>query len=319
VRKGRCGLTQGFRRIALSCGAVCVCAIVASAQAPKHAEQLAGCRYSEIPLLNASVQFAQLDDQKYYTDRTFFGSVRYHNLAEKTADSIAALIEYASLDRRKLLSVIYFASSASEAHLVQNKLRAENRGQQLEKPVGPGETALLMTSSAMTTLECPATAELKLLDVQYEDGSREHWEASSWESAPVLRGGRQFFPMPCGELLPGFSKLLELRVNSLGEITSIVNEDAVGSGTAECILNGLRAWRFYPALLNGNPVAFDLPILLRVGPKDATSYFPQPSEVPHPLVMVDILPDTDTANQWRPWYGGTPIRDTDEPGSQIPQ
>jgi len=257
-------MPSGVRPIVLLCAVVCIQIFINTSQAAQPDQTESGCRYSEIPLLNAELPFGQLYDQNYSTRRSFFGSVKYRNLANKSVDGLTALIEYSNADRSALISAVYVAFPTSETATVRGELHPDTGPQHLSESVAPGATVLLMTKSAMTTLQCPTSAVLELLDVRFHDGSVEHWEASSWDAGPALRSAPRLFRMPCGELLPGFSTRLYLRIDAEGRAMAIVKGEAVDPDTRECVATEMQNWHFYPALHNGKPVAFDASALERL-------------------------------------------------------
>lgn len=263
------------------------------------------CKYSQIPLEGGDLPFARLSNQRFYTDRIFFGSLRFENLGSKPVLRVTAMADYYGTQGRKLFSVVYYAEPERDVNLDESSPPSDSP-QGMKAPIVPGGESTLTVVNWMTTSDCPVRARMALLKVEYTDQTSAQWAATDWVSSAVLEDSPQFFPIPCGKLAPGFSHRMTLQLDSAGRVKDFSTEEALDQSSRECILSQFGKWSFRPALHNATPVESGVPILLRVNASEEDSRFPTASEVTHPAVIVDIFPDSKSADRWHVWFGDRP-------------
>jgi hypothetical protein len=263
------------------------------------------CKYSGIPLLGGTFPFARLHDQVFYADRIFWGALDFENLSPKPVISVTTLAEYFGASNERLLSVVYYAEPESHVNADQSVPPSDNPVG-LESPIGPHDSHLVTGISLMTTSTCPSYAEVKLVSVEYADHSSAHWEALEWDSTAVLNDSPQYFPIPCGQLAPGFSNHIDLHLDAKGHMEDFSSDAVLDPESKKCLIGEFRQWSFLPALHSGRPVESTVPTLLRVHPPGTDWHSVSGSQVTHPLVIVDIFPEPDVQGKWRVWYGNGP-------------
>jgi Gram-negative bacterial TonB protein C-terminal len=245
-------------------------------------------------------------------DPFFYASAASHSYAEikfvnklpKPIRTVTAVIDYIGPDGVVLVSILFQSSVDRPPATPQAKLHPEIVDQ-ITELIQPGTEITLTGVSRITTATCPVASRPAFLELTFDDGSRLTRSLPDWSLPTTLMDSPFFLPPPPIGSLPISSASFRLNIDATGQVTSVTPTGRSEPSLFQYASEVLKNWIFYPALKNGQPVATELAILLRVN-KQAEESFLTRQEAALPIVAIQVSPWSFDTQRWRAWYGDRP-------------
>jgi hypothetical protein len=263
------------------------------------------------PTRNISIErfpesVVDISDPLFYASATShsYGQIRLLNKFSKSIQTVTAIIDYIGPGDEVLLSIPFRSTVGGLRTAPETKFHPEIV-EEISEAIQPGAEVVLTGVTRTTTATCPVASRLTFLEVTFADGSRFTRGLPDWSFPPSLMDSPFFLPAPPPEALPTSSTPLRLRIDASGQVTSVTPTGRSEPSLAQYASEVMKNWTFYPALKNGQPVATELAILLRVN-KQPEQYFLTRQDVASPVVAIQVTPWSFDKERWRAWYGDRP-------------
>jgi hypothetical protein len=264
------------------------------------------CDTPDLPLLatDAKPRFEVLHDGFLTgTHGESAGSFILRNIGDRPIRALSIAMQYVDRDGKTLI-VIPFVAVTGQAGRSFDAIIHTQYVEPLETPIYPGETKRIQGLSYTVVGECPASARLEFVSLQFSDGSSYTWSSEGWEIGPVP----QYLPAASLRLDPSLVRapvkfLARVQVSSGGRISQFSAPSEVAKGLVDELRKQSAEWFFFPASRDGKPVASELSLLFDVVPSGANADEPLAGEIRSPLVIIRLLQRETGADTWMLWYG----------------
>jgi len=248
-------------------------------------------------------------------------SFQFRNVAPLKLEAVALILEYLDsqgqvIDEVPVAGVSRTAAGRFRAPFPVEPtwvyLKGSQEAEHWESALAPGQSVLLAGSKDGTrTGNCPATAKVTFLRLQFANGTARTYSSAGWHLGPRPRRVPEvpttFRPAP---VTRPCALLARIKINASGDVVDLIPE---GQNTAPDVLRWTRdlmmqEWKFHAALLQGKAVDSQLTVLFRF-PLDATSPFPEVEPIPFPVTLIqffrkhDLEPNNYTGSDLVVTYG----------------
>jgi hypothetical protein len=238
-----------------------------------------------------------------YSAASFF----LENKASKDILNLTLILEYRTTAGDHTLSIVYQGRLDGEKDVPDPPLPAESVTT-LDRRITPGQRARISGQSPYILPECPSSARLTMLDIQYADHSNYRWTSGGWRAMPLLSDYPDYLVIPDSKLWKADRYYFLARVDRTGHFEVTAPFPPTTDVPSASLQENLRRLSFSPTLRDDKPE--DATILLIVR-------FHRTAEATHPLktvrpvlatnrtaVFVDLAPRNSLEVDWYFYYGG---------------
>lgn len=173
---------------------------------------------------------------------------------------------------------------------------------QLSSPLQPGESLEMFGVGPMVTSRCPATAVLSFVFLKFADGTTTTHASPGWRTDPAVRMKTDEMVLDGCPIPKRVGSTAVMTVDSKGKVQSLAfGTRIVPAAAADCLRRELALWEFEPALVEGQPVAsrVNLVVLLDVNEERVERWEHEyAQEVIEGATLLDLEPLPDQHGKW---------------------
>jgi hypothetical protein len=262
------------------------------------------CRQEHLPTIQAGdAPVVNIQDHTFvYGFAHARGGLTLRNESQRNIESITIIATYYDARGSTVIAIPFTAAMAG----VENAYPGAAfpyYDRRLEQPLAPSKEVYISGASDFVAATCPRSAAVSLLAIRYHDGSATQWTAPDWYLAPRILEVPQYFSLPRTEVAVG-DLHFTLRIDARGNTETLQGLGESDRKLSGQLLKQFRIWRIAPALKKGQPVASEMPVMMRIhGNAKRGSCAIRPEEVPTPVVVIDLVPGLLASDGWRAYAG----------------
>ncbi|MGB8521519.1 MAG: hypothetical protein WCD43_01015 [Candidatus Acidiferrales bacterium] len=222
------------------------------------------------------------------------------NRGNKEIVYLTVVLEYQTKSGDDLEAVVFEA--APDTRQPSNNFIPAERVEPLPQPILPGQTKQVSGRSPYTPCECPASARVTMLHIHFGDGSDLGWEASDWQTEPLLYDYPTNLSIPDSNSWSANEYFFMATVNREGHLVEVAPIPGTPVAPSETIADGMKKLTFSPGLDKGKPrtsnlilrVKFIRPGVVKTAPERTV----QEPIISKPAVFISLYPRDSGEIDW---------------------
>lgn len=180
------------------------------------------------------------------------------NEADSAIVEYAFLLELFDANHRRLESLVFHAApkvpSAPYTLLPISELRSS---------IQPHAIIDISGESPIVNSHCPASAVMTFAFVKFENGKTLRHAALNWHADPGVEVRTDHLVLGACQISGGSGATAAVRITAKGDLHTFALFGQVASATlTSCLRRELAFWKFVPAVINGQPRAATLKVLV---------------------------------------------------------
>jgi len=248
-----------------------------------------------------------LQEQHFLSENHSVASFFLENRAPKDIINFTLILEYRTKEGHHTLSIVYEGRPAGQKDVSDQLLPAESVAT-LQEPIMHGYGAWISGQSPYTLPECPSSARLTMLDIQYADHSKSRWNSEGWRAMPLLSDYPDYLAISDSKLWKSDSYYFSARVDRAGKLKEIAPFPPTTGVPSVSVQENLTKLQFSPTLRDGMPDETTILLIVRFH-RAGERIDPLKAVMPEvatdaTLVFIDLGPRNSTEEDWYFYYGG---------------
>ncbi len=252
--------------------------------------------------LHVDSKIARVIEHRVITSLDSLGVLHIENRGRRAIVQTRIIVSYKDSSDKTLFNLVYRSERDGNYSPLSRGFAIQGSVQKLGAPVRPKTSVLLVSFGGVTVARCPQRAEITLLELTYEDGSTHFSTTAGWTRDAEFRRSKQQFQIQPALLAEQRQFLLGAEISDTGRIVSVAEVQDSAPRLLEEVRAQLQHWEFWPASVEGKPVASVVKLLFRFFPEGRRGYREayriQRKDVPYPLVVVNLHLEDPSRGIW---------------------
>lgn len=270
----------------------------------------AGCRKTDVPVkISPDIKVISLKNLSFSSSGSLQAQFLLVNESHQEIIRLTMVLEYRT-PHADSLSVVYEA--APETEQPSDRLIPTERVYPLPRPLSPRHKIWISGASPYTLLECPSSARLTMLDIQFEDQSDFRWQSTGWSTMPLLSDYPDTLSIPDSDVWTMREYFFLTKINPDGQVEEIHAIPPTSKVPSSSVAESLKRLTFFPGLTEGKPdsallifrVKFNRSERSGLGTNTLSSATEKPT-VMKPMALIELAqPQEDPQHDWHFDFGG---------------
>ncbi len=276
----------------------------ACAQVPSGA-----CENASIPL-TYNGPLGRFQNRLLQTNVRAEGKVGYENNQSFGLSAVTFLVDYFNGRHERVFTLIYHAGVGKDRGDREFFRRQFGRTVgDFKGSLGPGQSAVVLGSSAVTSTGCPTSAEITLVNAKSVDGTTNSWSIPNWHLDADIATGPAHIKLPVSEMSENTEFFATAEIHQDGKLTEFVSTDKTGMAILSKLQGQLALLKFLPPVSGGQTIDGRLTFLFRFHTKSDVRPLRDLGSVRKeaPFTVLDFLLATSSQDHWDLLYANVQV------------
>jgi hypothetical protein len=248
-----------------------------------------------------------LKEHHFLSEDHSSASFLLENRSSKAILSFTLILEYRTTTGNHGLSIVYEGQLDGQKDASDRRLPAESVDL-LRQPIAAKGREWISGQSPYILPDCPSSARLTMLDINYVDHSNFRWSTVGWRTMPLLSEYPDYLAIPDSRIWKDEYYYFLAQVDRGGRLKVVTPFPPTTNVPSDSVQDGLKRFSFSPTLRDDVPEEATILLIVQFhwirGPNDPRKTVTPKHETSRVAVLIDLAPRNSLDEDWYFYYGG---------------